>query len=341
MSRTAAEKYEAYKEKDPFPDIDAALLNSADIQDYVNTTGMVDPFYEKDLKSGSYEAKIKGICKEWDENGKDKETFLRKEHDIFELKPNSIAFIEVEPKFRLPNYIALRFNLKIKNVYRGLLLGTGPLIDPGYEGKIYIPLHNLTSNTYRFEYGEGLIWVEFTKISKIRGAAASSVSITREGVYKPFPDKKKNKPLQYFLNQAKKGGSIASSIPPAIEEAKLSADKAKKSLKNVYRISVVAFIAIIVGIVALAIPVYQLQNTYINDLNNLRKDSALQEKRYSQIERGLTDASDRLLSEIKIQERKIAKLQAKLEHLSSVISSKTIDTEQANGVQGVQKEQTE
>ncbi len=28
-------------------------------------------------------------------------------------------------------------------VYKGLLLGTGPIVDPGFVGKLYIPLHKL------------------------------------------------------------------------------------------------------------------------------------------------------------------------------------------------------
>ena len=46
---------------------------------------------------------------------------------------NSITFVQIESKIRLPNYIALRFNLRIQHVHRGLLLGTGPLVDPGFQ----------------------------------------------------------------------------------------------------------------------------------------------------------------------------------------------------------------
>ena len=48
---------------------------------------------------------------------------------------NSIVFVECDLDFRLPDFIALRFNLQIRHVHRGLLLGTGPLVDPGYRGK--------------------------------------------------------------------------------------------------------------------------------------------------------------------------------------------------------------
>ncbi|MEN8128988.1 MAG: hypothetical protein ABFS45_02070 [Pseudomonadota bacterium] len=319
--------YQKYKDIDPFPDIEAALLNSGDIEDYVETTGMIDPFYEKNLKSGSYEAGIKGICKKWDEHSKEIVTKLEKENDTFELGPNSIAFLEVEPTFRLPAYIALRFNLKITNVYRGLLLGTGPLIDPGYEGKIYIPLHNLTSNTYIFEYGEGLIWIEFTKISKILSAPEyKGTRIPRKGTYKPFPESKKGKSLDYFLNKASKGSSIASSIPPEVKKAADSAAKAENSAEKAKsRINLIGWggaILVIIAVVALALPAWQLQYTYIDDLNDLRKEITEQDKLIrskTKLVSELDHATNTLLNKVEEQNKLIVQLQNIVTELNTIV----------------------
>lgn len=49
---------------------------------------------------------------------------------------------------------------------RGCLLGTGPIVDPGFEGRIMIPVHNLTANIDELKAGDGLIRVEFTKLSR-------------------------------------------------------------------------------------------------------------------------------------------------------------------------------
>lgn len=85
--------------------------------------------------------------------------------DNIVVQANSIVFVECDLDFRLPDFLALRFNLQIRHVHRGLLLGTGPLIDPGYWGKLCIPLHNLTDKDYSIPRSEGLIWIEFTKTS--------------------------------------------------------------------------------------------------------------------------------------------------------------------------------
>lgn len=235
------DKYAKYKSVDPFPDIPPALLNSADIHSYVNTIGMIYPFDKGQLKSASYAAKIAGECKYWDEEKKKFKTItLSRECDKLTLRPNAIAFVGIEPTFRLPDYIALRFNLKITHVYRGLLLGTGPLIDPGFEGNISIPLHNLTNNEYVFSFNETLIWIEFTKTSPIQGSGKiknEEEEFQKHLRYlnqKKFPEDKKYKPLDYYLGKALKGSTydgVVSSIPPAIAETKESAEAAKNSAK--------------------------------------------------------------------------------------------------------------
>lgn len=318
----AKKKYEKFKSLDPYPDIKPALLNSADIESYVNATGMVDPFYPKLLKSASYEVRISGVYKYWDGNGKPQSDILSKEAQTFTLEPNSIAFVEVEPKFRLPDYIALRFNLKIKHVYRGLLLGTGPLIDPGYVGKIYIPLHNLTSNHYTFEYGEGLIWVEFTKISEAaRWCKPLETEIEKIGKYREFDPKKSNKSLDYFLNRAKKGGTIRSSIPNAIKKsekmtrdaaasartAKEEVEAAKEEVQKTKNIGMIAGIGVVVSIASLIFTTLNMQKDYVAQISELTSELKIQLNEQKIEQEKLTDALNEANNKIRSLTEIVAK----------------------------------
>ena len=231
----ALERFNNYKSKDPFPEIPPALLNSADIFDYVAVTGMIHPFDDAKLKSESYAVHILGKVFYWDEKN-DKQVKIIEKGQEFILRPNSIAFVTIEPKLRLPDYIAFRFNLKITNVYRGILLGTGPLVDPGFDGKLSIPLHNLTTNDYKFVGGEDLIWMEFTKLSPNQRWHTSddntSDSITRVGQYKEFPPGKALPDVEGYLRKADPHRSIRSSIPDILLNAKESAEKAKESAEK-------------------------------------------------------------------------------------------------------------
>lgn len=172
---------------DPFPEIDSALLNSADIDEYASKLDppLFFPYQKTEgLKPATYEIKFEGDIYWWP----DEKSFLDRwdpsyeEHafetklchrkisndDHFDIPANSIVFVSPKTYFRVPPFLALRFNLHIKLVHRGLLLGTGPLVDPGFAGQLLIPVHNLTSHPVVIKANQGFIWVEITKLSKLR-----------------------------------------------------------------------------------------------------------------------------------------------------------------------------
>ena len=160
-----AEKYRDSGQPDPFPEIPPSLLAAEHIKKYVMRTGAIAPFHtgggrHSRLKKASYEGRIGKCAYLYNKQGRLESLDFGEELTVV---ANSIVFVECNLDFRLPDNIALRFNLQIRHVHRGLLLGTGPLVDPGYWGKLCIPLHNLTDENYSIQVDDGLIWVEFTK----------------------------------------------------------------------------------------------------------------------------------------------------------------------------------
>lgn len=215
----AEERAANYRDFDPFPDIKATLLSSEHIKAYVRETAMIMPFDDDPnhgrLKSASYEVNPGGSFIYWDEHGIKKVEKIAKD-GTFTLPPNSISFVQLEAEFRLPQYIAVRFNLRITHVHRGLLLGTGPLVDPGFHGNLLIPLHNLTSDPYTIRGDEGIIWIEFTKTSHLANLSRrvddpTDVLIATEA-------RKNNQPPEYYFDKASKNRPIQSSIPPLVAE---------------------------------------------------------------------------------------------------------------------------
>jgi deoxycytidine triphosphate deaminase len=215
-----------FRALDPYQQIAPALLSGEHIASYVRVTGMLDPFYpDKDrLKPASYEARPRMfIC--WDENGHKSITPITP-NTKYILRANSITFALIESKIMLPDYIALRFNLRIKHVHRGLLLGTGPLIDPGFKGDLLIPVHNLTSDDYEIDGNEGLIWIEFTKTS--RQSDASPV----QGELEPH---KRDVGFETYFERASGNNPIRSSIPQFIRDARERANQAERSSRRAQR----------------------------------------------------------------------------------------------------------
>lgn len=290
----AGVRYAHWKEQDPFPSIAPALLNSGDIRDYVRATGLICPFTDgaPALKPASYEVPLLGPYVYWDGEGTRREGVIGA-GDQFTLQPNSIAFVTVEPVFRLPAYIALRFNLRITHVYRGLLLGTGPLVDPGFAGPLSIPLHNLTTNPYTLRGGEGLIWVEFTKLSPDRLRIDPEDDVyDRSGVVVPLEKEKLHLTVADYLHKADPHRAIRSSIPEALTTAKTAAQtaatEATSASTEARRLRrQVAVGGVIAGVVAVGAMI--LQGFSLVDQTNARYDRLVE----AQIE-GQASASEEL-----------------------------------------------
>lgn len=96
---------------------------------------------------------------EKDEDGQDLQYYL--------VPENSIVYIRLHQELRLPYYIIGRFNLKVSYTYKGLLLGTGPQVDPGYEGNLIIPLHNLTTTTVKLFIKKSFVTIDFVRTSPL------------------------------------------------------------------------------------------------------------------------------------------------------------------------------
>lgn len=246
-SEDAERRFQIWKDKDPYPCILPALLNSADIHDYIETTGMIYPYDPRRMKSSSYEAHIGEYAHYWDESGKQKSVKLTEMSSVG-LNPNSLVFFETKEEFRLPSYIAIRFNLRITNVHRGLLLGTGPLVDPGFKGKLLIPIHNLTNNQYRFFGNEPFIWVEFTKVSR-NGIWHQDLKEKPEqvGVFEPFPDDKIDRRPSDYFRKANDGNRIQNAIPEALNAAKNQAERAEKAVRIFSGLGIVGAVVAAVG----------------------------------------------------------------------------------------------
>jgi deoxycytidine triphosphate deaminase len=222
--KEVAERAERFRYADPYQnDIPPALLSSKDFIKYVKATAMVYPFFEDKsrIKAASYEIRAGKKAIWWDESGRKIERAVDEEHPLF-LPKNSITFVQIESTIRLPQYIALRFNLRITQVHRGLLLGTGPLIDPEFEGDILIPIHNLTDQDYSIPVSEGLIWVEFTKTSSPPDPNWPFRLERRKSLQTP----------EQYLQKANGGNPIRSSLGDAIAEFRQRAEAAERDARR-------------------------------------------------------------------------------------------------------------
>jgi deoxycytidine triphosphate deaminase len=226
---------------------------------------MIHPFNPSDsfVKPATYGIPLAGEVLFWEQRFDDTSGTMVCEERSRELRRgqhlrlgrNSIVYVTIEATLRLPDYIAARFNLTIPDIYRGLLVGTGPLVDPGFVGRLHLPLHNYTANDYDVVAGEPFVWMEFTKLSpNARWNRPGQRAQERKGTYRPFPPRKRERVA--IKDYLKDGEAVTSSIPPLVEHARESARKAADDARRGRNISVLAGVAVIVGIAAMLLTVW-------------------------------------------------------------------------------------
>ncbi len=159
------------------------------------------------LKGATYDMRLGGPAYRFI-NGEKKIINLGEEDDTIRniqnrlfLPPNSLTFVTTREEFRLTRDVIARFNLKSKWVHKGLLLGTGPIVDPEFDGFLYIPIHNFSGKEIDLEFDTPLIVVEFTK----------TLDVTENYIKNPS----KKGIIANYLNSA---GEVESSVLKVIRE---------------------------------------------------------------------------------------------------------------------------
>lgn len=92
---------------------------------------------------------------------------LTEEEDTIVFKKNSIVFVSTKEKLDLPYYVIARFNLRVNWVYDGILLGTGPQVDPGFTGFLSCPLYNLTNSDITIRREQDFATIDFEKTTAL------------------------------------------------------------------------------------------------------------------------------------------------------------------------------
>jgi deoxycytidine triphosphate deaminase len=253
---TAEERYQRFGTFDPYPEIPPSLLHSGHLATYAIMTGMLEPFdLAALLKPATYLVPLEGHVRYRDSRGRSQRFYLSSDPLIkntelnvrsdFLLEKNSICYVSLRPIFRIPVYLAGRFNLLIRDVYRGLLVGTGPLVDPGFVGRLSIPLHNFTSNEYLLTAGEGFVYFEFTKLSWTNGDRPLGPTTWLKppvAVQPPFPGSKNlRRTIDDYLAQAT-GGLPAENAISA--EIRLLGDTSSTIVQRTRLFTVLGFVAV-------------------------------------------------------------------------------------------------
>lgn len=79
----------------------------------------------------------------------------------FRLPPYGNVVLETYENLSLPPNIAGRIGLKSGFARRGIMASTGPQIDPGFKGKLFVSLFNMTAASHILSFLEPFLTIEF------------------------------------------------------------------------------------------------------------------------------------------------------------------------------------
>jgi deoxycytidine triphosphate deaminase len=149
---------------DPDNQVASGMLLSDRIKFYVEQVKLIDPFDDEKLGPASYALTI-GPDYWYAEDAKIHESSKPplKPGDKLRIPPNSIVFVSTAETLNVPFYLAARFNLKLKLIYEGLIVGAGPQVDPGFRGRLSCPLHNISDQAVYVNGGETFAIIDFVK----------------------------------------------------------------------------------------------------------------------------------------------------------------------------------
>lgn len=257
------------------------------------------------LRAATYDMRIGGSVLTW-EKGKKVEFVLGKDEDAnknirtkVDLRPNSLTFVTTVEKFNLPKDIIARFNLKSKWVHQGLLLGTGPIVDPELQARLLIPLHNFSSQNVTLNYGDEFISVEFTKTLN-----PDTVLIIDKDEIKYISNRNKIFDFDKY-RQRISDKKVESSVSSTFDQYDETIIDYKKSLRRTNIVGVIAALGTLIALIALVFTTWQLVSSsfdHLHEASNIIKQNKAQDIDYRAfVTKSETDKYRKELDEIKKQ----------------------------------------
>src|SRR6266496_697767 len=148
--------------KDPDEKSPPGLLLSDRIEFYREKVNLIFPYNRDYLRPASYTLHA-GCEYVISKSAGDLEYGDLAEKGKVVIPPNGLIYIRFFEEVNIPHYLIARFNLRVTQVYRGLLLGTGPQVDPGFSGYLGCPIHNFTDTDKTIVFFDDLITIDFEK----------------------------------------------------------------------------------------------------------------------------------------------------------------------------------
>lgn len=139
----------------------SGVLTSDEIEYCIKKFKLIDPF---DPRLLSKPARYKlTLGEDYAMGGKLEKLYNEPDKNRLTIPPFQVAIVSTKETLNMPRFLVARWNLHIDQVYNGLLWVGGAQVDPGYYGKLFCPLYNLSHEPVTLALGDSIASIDFTK----------------------------------------------------------------------------------------------------------------------------------------------------------------------------------
>src|SRR5688572_20319156 len=146
-----------------FPDHPtSSILIDLEIEKFIQSGLLIsaNTFSKNSLEASSYDIRVGSRAVV---GGEGIEIDLTK--DVMELGPGAYGGVVSFEKFILPNKVFARIGSKKALSFEGIILLTGSIVDPGYEGHLLFGLYNASQKKVIIRTGRKICNIVFEKLS--------------------------------------------------------------------------------------------------------------------------------------------------------------------------------
>jgi deoxycytidine triphosphate deaminase len=145
--------------------VNVGVLTNDEIKHCVEKFKLIDPFDEQLLKPARYKLTL---GEDYAMGGERRKLYNEPGKDTLTIQPFQVAIVSTRETLNMPRFLIARWNLDIHLVYEGLLWVGGPQVDPGYCGRLFCPLYNLSNKPVTLRFGQVIATIDFIKTTPFK-----------------------------------------------------------------------------------------------------------------------------------------------------------------------------
>lgn len=139
-----------------------AVLLADEIRYYCENpdSPMIAPFKLEDLRAASYSLRL----------GTEIHVGGRTEHfrdGKVVLEPHQVAVVSTLETLNIPRFLIARWSLRVRKIYEGLLWTGGLQVDPGWRGRLFCPVYNLSDEEVELRFEDKFFTMDFIRTTAL------------------------------------------------------------------------------------------------------------------------------------------------------------------------------